>query len=153
MSGLPIESGSAPSGVPDRACTWRQRPDWCTVWEADSSGLYIVGTTLLCHSPHCLPTERNSSLHTKEQSQRWRSQLCRTTKVNNFLLGFGKACMLQSAHPHSFCLGGGWFKLRWLKSPGTPARTAHQLGTAGNLFGYYQAKHRLVTADGFNMCH
>eukprot|EP00971_Amphidinium_carterae_P048954 964601-Amphidinium_carterae.2 len=138
----------------DRACNWRQRPDWCTVWEAVSSGLYIVGTTLLCQCPHCLRTERNSRLLTKEQSQSWRSTPCWTTKVHYLLTGFGKDqgnSMLQSAHPLSFFLGGGWFKLRWLKTPGAPARTYCQQVTAGNLYGGYQTSHRLVTADGFQL--
>eukprot|EP00971_Amphidinium_carterae_P002713 53690-Amphidinium_carterae.1 len=49
-----------------------------------------------------LDPERTS--HTKEQGQRRRSQLCRTTKVTNFSSGFGKASMLQRAPPRTLCV-------------------------------------------------
>eukprot|EP00971_Amphidinium_carterae_P267889 5314828-Amphidinium_carterae.1 len=64
----------------DEASTLRQRPDWCTVREAASSGLYISVTALLCISTPCLRIERNCRPFTKEHIQRWSSQLCWTTK-------------------------------------------------------------------------
>eukprot|EP00971_Amphidinium_carterae_P265125 5258987-Amphidinium_carterae.1 len=54
--------------------------------------------------------------------------------------------MPQRAHPLSFLLGGGWFKLRWLKAPGSPARNINRQVTAGSHSSYYQVDHRLVTA-------
>eukprot|EP00971_Amphidinium_carterae_P159706 3166515-Amphidinium_carterae.1 len=38
--------------------------------------------------------------------------------------------MLQNTHPTLFYLGGGWFKLCWLKPPGPPARQPLQQVTA-----------------------
>eukprot|EP00971_Amphidinium_carterae_P217943 4326330-Amphidinium_carterae.2 len=141
---------------------WRQRPVWSTDWESTSSGLYIVRSSSLYTCPQSiLPTERVCRLlalqraqHTKEQSLNWRSELSQTTKVTNrYFPGLGKASMPQTAHPRLQFLGWGWFKISWLKAPGTPAGNLHQPGTAGIALFRHLVFHRLVTADQQQQCH
>eukprot|EP00971_Amphidinium_carterae_P020183 397663-Amphidinium_carterae.1 len=139
---------------------WRQRPVWCTDWE-NSSGLYIACSSLqTCHTCQLL-TERVCSLLalplptlTKELELKRRHELLLTTKATGgrYLPGLGKASMLQTSHPQFFLLGGGWFKIYWLKPPGPPARTSHQQDTAGRLSFKQSASYRLVTTDKQNHC-
>eukprot|EP00971_Amphidinium_carterae_P133171 2637062-Amphidinium_carterae.1 len=139
---------------------WRQRPVWCTDW-GTSSGLYIACSSLHTYHSCQLLTERvcrllalPSPTLTKELELKRRHELYQTTKATGgrYLPGLGKASMLQTPHPQLFLLGGGWFKISWLKTPGPPARASHQQGTAGGLPFSQAASYWLVTTEKKRQC-
>eukprot|EP00971_Amphidinium_carterae_P027490 541491-Amphidinium_carterae.1 len=55
--------------------------------------------------------------------------------------------MLQNSHPTLFNLGGGWFKVYWLKSPKSPANPSHQQVTAGSFTSRKLSYFQLVTTE------